>query len=67
MIVWVMYSWGKVKEFGGEEYGGYDGMRDERKKEKRNMLKLVVKGGKGFWRVGVVEFLWWGGLMLMWS
>ena len=41
-------------------------MREEEEDEKMNMVKVVVKGGKGFWRVGVVELLWWLGFMLMW-
>lgn len=43
LILCVIYTSAKVKEFPPEEYATYHGITHESKKEKTNMFKLLVK------------------------
>ena len=51
LILCVIYTSAKVKEFPPEEYATYHGITHESKKEKTNMFKLLVKAPKAFWTV----------------
>ena len=62
LILCVIYTSAKVKEFPPEEYAAYHGITHESKKEKTNMFKLLVKAPKAFWTVGVVQFFLLGSL-----
>ena len=67
LILCVIYTSAKVKEFPPEEYAAYHGITHESKKEKTNMFKLLVKAPKAFWTVGVVQFFCWAAFMFMWT
>lgn len=62
LILCVIYTSAKVKEFPPEEYAAYHGITHESKKEKTNMFKLLVKAPKAFWTVGLVQFFCWASL-----
>ena len=64
LILCVLYTSAKVKEFPPEEYAEYHGITNEEKKEKTNMFKLLVKAPKAFWTVGLVQFFCWAALVL---
>ena len=49
------------------EYAEYHGITEEEKKEKINMVKLLVKAPKAFWTVGLVQFFCWFVFMFMWT
>lgn len=67
LILCVIYTSAKVKEFPPEEYAAYHGITHESKKEKTNMFKLLVKAPKAFWTVGLVQFFCWAAFMFMWT
>lgn len=67
LILCVIYTSVKVKEFPPEEYAAYHGITHESKKEKTNMFKLLVKAPKAFWTVGLVQFFCWAAFMFMWT
>lgn len=50
LILCVLYTSAKVKEFPPEEYAEYHGITNEEKKERTNMFKLLLKAPKAFGR-----------------
>lgn len=67
LILCVIYTSVKVKEYPPEEYAAYHGIVSEEKDEKTNMLKLLVQAPKAFWTVGLVQFFCWAAFMFMWT
>ena len=67
LILCVIYTTCKVKEYPPKEYAEYHGITQEAAKEKTNMLKLLVKAPKAFWTVGLVQFFCWFAFMFMWT
>ena len=67
LILCVIYTTVKVKEMPPAEYAEYHGITEEEKKEKINMVKLLVKAPKAFWTVGLVQFFCWFAFMFMWT
>lgn len=67
LILCVIYTTMKVKEYPPQEYAEYHGITEESKKEKTNMFKLLVKAPKAFWTVGLVQFFCWFAFMFMWT
>lgn len=67
LILCVIYTSIKVKEYPPAEYAEYHGIKEEDKKEKTNILKLLVKAPKAFWTVGLVQFFCWAAFMFMWT
>lgn len=67
LILCVIYTTVKVKEYPPKEYAEYHGITEDTKKEKTNMLKLLVKAPKAFWTVGLVQFFCWFAFMFMWT
>ncbi|MCF0159968.1 MAG: SLC45 family MFS transporter [Bacteroidaceae bacterium] len=68
LILCVIYTTAKVKEWNPQEYAEYNGLTEKPKEEKNeNMLKLLVKAPKSFWTVGLVQFFCWAAFMFMWT
>ena len=67
LILCVIYTTAKVKEYPPKEYAEYHGITEDIKEEKTNMLKLLVKAPKAFWTVGLVQFFCWFAFMYMWT
>ncbi len=69
MAVCVFYTFAKVKEMPPHEYAEYHGIApvEDGKKEKTNMVKLLVKAPKVFWTVGLVQFFCWAAFLYMWT
>ena len=67
LILCVIYTTAKVKEYPPKEYAEYHGITEDIKEEKTNMLKLLVKAPKAFWTVGLVQFFCWFAFMFMWT
>ena len=67
LILCVIYTTAKVKEYPPKEYAEYHGITEDTKEEKTNMLKLLVKAPKAFWTVGLVQFFCWFAFMFMWT
>ena len=67
LILCVINTTAKVKEYPPKEYAEYHGITEDTKEEKTNMLKLLVKAPKAFWTVGLVQFFCWFAFMFMWT
>ena len=67
LIICVIYTTVKVKEYPPQLYAEYHGISDEQKKEKTNIFKLLIKAPKAFWTVGLVQFFCWAAFMFMWT
>lgn len=66
LILCVLYTFVKVKEFTPEEYAKYNGNAPE-SGEKTNVVKLLVNAPKTFWTVGLVQFFCWAAFLFMWT
>ena len=69
LLLCVIYTFAKVKEMPPHEYAEYHGLKAEEngKKEKTNVLKLLVNAPKVFWTVGLVQFFCWAAFLYMWT
>lgn len=70
LLVCVIYTLMKVKEWPPELYQEYNGgpeVKADGKKEKTNLLKLLVNAPKTFWTVGLVQFFCWFAFLFMWT
>ena len=67
LIICVIFTTVKVKEYPPQLYAEYHGISNEQKEEKTNVFKLLVKAPKAFWTVGLVQFFCWAAFMFMWT
>lgn len=70
LILCVIYSVIKVKEWPPKEYEEYNGEKEEEKSEKKssdNWITLLRKAPSTFWKVGLVQFFSWFAFMYMWT
>ena len=67
LILCVIYTTAKVKEWPPKEYAEYHGITIEENKEKTNVFKLLVKAPSAFWTVGLVQFFCWSAFRFMWT
>lgn len=67
LILCVIYTTVKVKEYPPELYAEYHGITKEEKSEKTNVFKLLAKAPSAFWTVGLVQFFCWAAFMFMWT
>ena len=67
LILCVIYTTLKVKEYPPQLYAEYHGINNKEKEEKVNVFKLLVKAPKAFWTVGLVQFFCWAAFMFMWT
>jgi maltose/moltooligosaccharide transporter len=66
LILCVIYTSVKVKEYPPELYAEYHGIVEKEEKSE-NILKLLIKAPKAFWTVGLVQFFCWAAFMFMWT
>lgn len=71
LLACVIYSLVKIKEWPPKFYNEYNGIADSedsgKKKEKTNLLKLLVNAPSTFWTVGLVQFFSWFAFLFMWT
>lgn len=71
LLLCVVYSLAKIKEWPPHVYAEYNGGADTQKtadqKEKTNVFKLLVNAPKTFWTVGLVQFFCWFAFLFMWT
>ncbi len=71
LILCVIYTTVKVKEWNPQQYAIYNGVTDQKKEkaeeEKANWLTLLMKAPSTFWKVGVVQFFCWAGFLYLWN
>lgn len=66
LLICVIYSLAKIKEWPPKVYAEYNGGATE-KKEKTNMIKLLKNAPSTFWTVGLVQFFCWFAFLFMWT
>ena len=67
LILCVVYTTAKVKEWNPEEYAQYNAASDEAAEEKAGWATLLRKAPATFWKVGLVQFFCWAAFMYMWT
>ena len=67
LILCVLYTGAKVKEWNPEDYAKYNGIKKEEQEEKKNLLQLLVSAPKAFWQIGLVQFFCWFAFLYMWT
>ena len=70
LILCVIYTTMKVKEWNPEEYASYNGVKnkEESKEEnKANWLTLLKNAPSTFWKVGLVQFFCWAAFLYLWN
>ena len=66
LIVCVVYTTMKVREWEPKEYNEYNPAPSE-KENKANWIALLMRAPKNFWRVSLVQFFCWAAFLYMWS
>ncbi len=68
LILCVVYTTFKVKEWPPKEYAEYNGTNEAHEaKESANWVTLLMRAPANFWRVSLVQFFCWAALLYMWS
>ena len=69
LIICVIYTTIKVREYPPEEYEYYHPTNNDGAKEKEsgNVITLLKKAPSQFWTVGIVQFFCWAAFMYMWT
>ncbi|MDY6205985.1 MAG: MFS transporter [Prevotella sp.] len=67
LILCVIYTSVKVKEWNPQEYAAYNGLAKPLNEEKVNIVQLLKNAPKTFWQVGLVQFFCWAAFMYMWT
>lgn len=67
MILCVVYTTLKVKEWNPEEYAEYNQQKDNEDGDSANWFVLLKKAPSAFWTVGLVQFFCWAAFMYMWT
>ncbi len=69
LILCVVYTVAKVKEWSPKEYEQYNGATETSGEDKAsgNWIKLLQNAPATFWKVGVVQFFCWIAFMYMWT
>ena len=70
LILCVIYTTMKVKEWNPQEYAKYNGVtEDAEMKEagKADWISLLKNAPSTFWKVGLVQFFCWAGFLYLWN
>ncbi len=71
LLLCVVYSLAKIKEWPPHVYAQYNGGQDtsskDAPKENTNIIKLLKNAPKTFWTVGLVQFFCWFAFLFMWT
>ena len=69
LLLCVIYSLVKIKEWPPKVYNEYNGISTEstEKKEKSNWITLLKNAPSTFWTVGLVQFFCWFAFLFMWT
>ncbi len=69
LLLCVIYSLVKIKEWPPHVYNEYNGIEETPKeaKPKQNLFKLLVHAPNTFWTVGLVQFFCWFAFLFMWT
>ena len=67
LILCVLYTTCKVKEWNPEEYAEYNEAKPVEEEQKASWIELLKHAPSMFWKVGLVQFFCWAAFMYMWT
>lgn len=67
LILCVIYTTVKVKEMPPRQFEEFHGITVEEKKQKSDVISLLLHAPGVFWTVGLVQFFSWAAFMYMWT
>ena len=67
LILCVLYTSFKVKEWTPQEYAEYNERKPEVEEQKAGWITLLRNAPTMFWKVGLVQFFCWAAFMYMWT
>jgi len=72
LILCVIYTTSKVKEWNPQEYAEYNGVSsqesgDRSQEDSGNWITLLKNAPSTFWKVGLVQFFSWAAMLYMWN
>ena len=67
LILCVLYTGAKVKEWNPSDYAKYNNIKAEDAQEKTNLFSLLFHAPKVFWQIGLVQFFCWFAFLFMWT
>jgi maltose/moltooligosaccharide transporter len=70
LILCVIYTSMKVKEWNPQQYAMYNGVSEEAEKKeegKSDWISLLKNAPSTFWKVGLVQFFCWAGFLYLWN
>ena len=67
LILCVLYTTCKVKEWKPEEYAEYNEAKPVEEEQKASWIELLKHAPSMFWKVGLVQFFCWAAFMYMWT
>ena len=72
LILCVLYTTLKVKEWNPQDYAEYNGVssqesEDSSQEDSGNWFTLLKNAPSTFWKVGIVQFFCWAGMLYMWT
>lgn len=67
LILCVLYTTCKVKEWNPEEYAEYNEAKPQEEEQKASWIELLNHAPSMFWKVGLVQFFCWAAFMYMWT
>ena len=69
LILCVIYTTSKVREWNPQEYAEYNGTgeTDKQEEDSANWITLLKKAPSTFWKVGLVQFFCWAAFLYMWN
>ncbi len=67
LLLCVIYSLIKIKEWPPQLYNEYNGVVETTKKQKTNLIVLLKNAPSTFWTVGVVQFFCWFAFLFLWT
>ena len=67
LLVCVIYSLIKIKEWPPHVYNEYNGGGETDKQKSPGVVKLLVNAPKTFWTVGLVQFFCWFAFLFLWT
>ena len=68
LLICVIYSLIKIKEWPPQLYNEYNGIEEKpEKKEKSDVISLLKNAPTTFWTVGIVQFFCWFAFLFLWT
>ena len=67
LILCVLYTGAKVKEWNPSDYAKYNNIKADEPGEKTNLISLLFHAPKVFWQIGLVQFFSWFAFLYMWT